>query len=549
MGTPVTSKQWVSSCYCRGKFRDACLVKEKQVTIDSDTKKVLHVKNIIRPIVDPKRRVFITKNECRTYKYKKETELLSNVDTYTVCNRTLVDDLKKILGYSKYHRASLRELCNSPYIYGADVSIESLVRTAYIKKMKHPIVPLTVGTFDIETSVLGDDRINAVTFIADKKVYTAVLDDFMWKFDEHGKKTKATIKDIYSLAQELLKPYIDEHQFTFEIKCFTEELDLIRWIFDKIREKEPDYIGIWNLGYDVPKIIERIKFYGEDPADYFCDPSVPKDIRVCEYREDLKPVQHIVDKWNWFHCSSKSQFVDLMLLYARIRKVKAKEPSYSLDAITTKVLGVGKLKFTGIGGHYEMQTKRFIEYVVYNIFDSMLLTLMEWKNNDCTSLYYLSGNSPLSDYAKQSVMLKNAYSDYCLSKGRVFATTGKNMKGPYDHLFEKIGGAVLKADNTKDIGVHCIVEKPWYEALLMLMCSDEDFSQIYPSFKSGYGISKETKLATVLEIIGYKKMDVEQLMGGIANPEENAVWIGHKFFGLPDYTEMRQLAEMHFQHY
>lgn len=549
MGTQITSNQWISSCYCRGEYRDAVLVKEKQVTIDSDTKEILKTKNIIRPIIDPKRRIFVTKNEYRTHKYKKETELLSNVEAYTVCNRTLIDDIKKILGYSKYHRAGLRELCNSPYIYGADVSIESLVRTSYIKKMKHPIVPLTVGTFDIETSVLGDERINAVTFIANKKVYTAVLDDFMWKFNDKGKKTKATANDIHILAQKLLKPYIDEHNFTFEIKCFTEELDLIRWIFDAIHKEEMDYIGIWNLGYDVPKIIERIEFYGENPADYFCHPSVPKDIRVCKYHEDLKPVQHITDKWNWLHCSSKSQFVDLMLLYARIRKVKAKEPSYSLDAITNKVLGVGKLKFTGIGGHYEMQSTRFVEYVVYNIFDSMLLTLMEWKNNDCTSLYYLSGNSPLSDYAKQSVMLKNAYSEYCLGKGKVFATTGKNMKGPFDHLFEKIGGAVLKADNTKDIGVNCIIEKPWYEALLMIMCSDEDFSQIYPSFKSGYGISKETKLATVLEIIGYKKMDVEQLMGGIANPEENAVWIGHKFFGLPDYTEMSQLAQMHFQHY
>lgn len=68
-----------------------------------------------------------------------------------------------------------------------------------------------------------------------------------------------------------------------------------------------------------------------------------------------------------------------MLLYNRVRKVNSKEPSYSLDAISNKEVGEGKLKFDNIGGHYEMQTTRFVEYVVYNIMDAILIQLMEWK--------------------------------------------------------------------------------------------------------------------------------------------------------------------------
>lgn len=188
----LTSKQWISSCYAMTESGTAIVVHEKEVTIDKTTHDIKNVKNNLRLIKDPKRRVYVTKPQFRNHKYKKETEFLDRTDCYTIEDRYAVEHLKKILDINPYKRMSLMEVCDSPYIYGADVSMESLVRQRYIHNAQHQIVPITTGAFDIEKSVLGDDQINCITFIAEENIYTAVHNSFMWKYDANGKKHKAT---------------------------------------------------------------------------------------------------------------------------------------------------------------------------------------------------------------------------------------------------------------------------------------------------------------------------------------------------------------------
>jgi len=54
-------------------------------------------------------------------------------------------------------------------------------------------------------------------------------------------------------------------------------------------------------------------------------------------------------------------------------------------------------------------------------------------------------------------------------------------------------------------------------------------------------ISKETKLATVLEIHGFSKAAINDFFGHYTNVFENSVMLGHKYFGLPDYEIMTKL--------
>lgn len=540
----ITSNQWINSVYIKNPNANAVIVKEKQVTIDQETQKVLSVKNNLNYIKNPKRKVYVTKPQFRTHKYKRDYEQLDKVDTYVVEDRYMVDELKKILNLPKYEFMSLRKICNSPYVYNADVSIETLVRTRYEEQKKHDIVPITTGALDIETSLLGCDRINIITFIAEREVYTAVLDDFLWKYVDN-KRVKATIDDVYALINTILKPYLDEYKFNIHVTVFENELDLIRWIFSKIHTEEMDFIGIWNMGFDIPKILERIKVYGVDPEDICCHPSVPKEYRICKFAEDKRKVAHIVEKWHWFYCTDKSQFIDSMTLYARIRKSDAKEPYYSLNAISTKEIGKGKLVFQE-GSHHEMQQYHFVEYIVYNIVDAMLIQMMEWKNHDITGMYRLTGYSSLSDFSKQTVMLKNKFYKFCLDHGNVYASTGEDMSGPYDDILSKNGGAVLKAGLVKEMGLHAIIERPNIESMIIPIAADFDYKAMYPNFKSAYGLSKETKLLTIVALDNDEP--IEPLMGGIADPQNNAVWIGNQYFGLPDYEEWEKIADEAFFH-
>lgn len=573
MGTPITARQWIHSCYVRNNFGNNMIVKEKIVTIDSDTSDVLEVRNRLtvndNALLNPKRRIFVTKPQFRNHKDKKETEEMNKVDMYICDDRYLVDDLKQILGYPEYKKVGLRELCNSPFIYNADVSMEALVRMKYNNSRAHATAPITFGGFDIESSVLGCKRINVITFITNGTIYTAVLDDFMWRY-ENGHKKKAYRNDIYEAITKYLGeflpdgklritlPYPDgaktvDYNLNLEI-CDT-ELECIYWIFEKIHKEETDFIGIWNIDYDIPKIVDRLNYYGVRPEDVFSHPSVPDRWKHFHYIRDKKNTQHIADKWHWLYCTSMSQFVDSMLLYARIRKTDKKKPTYKLDFIATEELGFGKMTFGDSeisqysADHHKMQSEYFCEYVVYNIQDALLEVLMEEKNHDTTAMWNLTGDSPLSAFSKQSVMLRDNYYKFALAHNRVFATTGKDMTGPYDHLLGKVGGAVLRADLCKDIGTNCVIERPDYESMILVCVSDVDYKAIYPSYKSGYGISKETKLSTTVAIEGVPTELIEPLFGGIANPVENAVWIGHDYFGLPNYAEMAELAKDEFFKY
>lgn len=538
--TMLTSAQWINSVQIKSDIKNTVIVKTKLVTIDKNTREVLKVKNKFDIIDNPKRTIYVTKPQYRTHKYKRDVESLEHVDAYVVEDQHMVDDLKKILGHKPWERLSLTDLCDSPYIYNADVSMEVLIRDRYISNQKHDIIPLKIGSFDIETSVLGDDQVNCITFIAEKKIYTAVLSGFMWKF-KGNQKVKATVDDIYKQIHKDIQPYLDKYGFEVMVREFDKEMDLLRWIFAQIHREEADFICIWNMGFDIPKILERLKFHNVTPEEIFCSPSLAPENKVCYFKEDKRKTQHITEKWHWFYCTSMSQFVDSMGLYARIRKAKSKEPSYTLDAISTKEVGSGKLKFNE-GSHYEMQTKRFVEYVVYNMVDAILLMLMEWQNHDISQMMKLTDSSKYADFNKQTVMLKNIYYKFCLDRGYVFATTGKHMVGPYDDRFVKRGGAVLKADLVKGIGINAIKERPDYESMIVPVGADLDFKAYYPSTQSMYGISKDNKLCTLVGIEGgYTYDQIEALCGGIASPQANAVWIGHDYFGLPSYEEWDNL--------
>ena len=573
MGKLITSKQWTHGCYVKTPDKYVMVVKEKAVTIDEDTREVVSVKNRLTfddpSLVNPKRTIYVTKPERRNHKYKKETEERKNVDLYHVEDRRLIDELKAILRIPQWQRAKLRTLCNSPYVYNADVSMEALVRMKYNQTKKHPITHFTVGGLDIETSMLGDGQTIVISYVHENTIFTAVLDEFMYHLVD-GKRKRARRDDIYVQIRSLLGHMPDqnhvvvttkdkkgndvEHIYELHLEILEKEQDMILWIFDKLHINETDFVGIWNIDYDIPQLIKRLEYYGIDPVEVFSHPSVPKGLRYMRYHQDKKKTQHIADKWHWLHSTSMTQFVDMMLLYARIRKAKRKKSSYKLDAIAKEELGFGKLSIGDDDDdrpmdHPKMQREQFPAYVAYNIQDVILLSLMEKKNHDIVAMWNLTGDSPLSDFSKQSVMLKNGYYKFALDNGRVFATTGEDMTGPFDHLLGKVGGAVLRADLCKDIGTNCIAERPDLETMILVFASDLDYKAIYPSFKSGYGISKETKLSTTVEIedvrTGGKKNvhDIEALYGGLANPKENSVWIGHDFFGLPNYEEMAMLVE------
>lgn len=541
--------QYVHSCYGtkRNKANDVIgdyiVVNEKNV----DTNK-----SRLRVIKNPTRQMWVTKPPFRNHSDKKEFSPLRELQPVFCKNTDSAPALANALGQYHSKWMNVRNISDSPYVYGSDIDIEVITKLDYRKKCPDLPTEYNVGSLDIETSVVGNDRsINLITYIdGSRKVYTAILRSFLKNgetIDTIKERSRTHINGVVDQFKErvlnkktgeTLADYIAERPFNVHYKICETELELIEWTFKQIHINKPDFIGIWNMQFDVGYMIDRLKFLGVNPADVMCHPEVPKEHRVCELRLDKTKVDHFTDRWDWLHISGYTQFVDNLALYSRLRKVKGRDIFYTLDYIANKELGAGKLKIGSGKSHFVMQTRYFLDYIGYNVIDTILLHLMEELNTDLMSLLGLIDVSLLRDFAKQTVQLKNAFFDYCLSKNCVPGSVGRTtMAKPHDEMIHNIGGTVLSPDNAFGTGVSILEEHDGKTMHHRAVC-DIDVSSEYPNLQRAFNIARETKLSTIVAISGHVTTDIEDYCANVVAPDTNAVYVCSKFYGLPDHGEV-----------
>ena len=549
---------FIHSCYMRQKDFDVVCVNEKIATKnDDDTYKF---ENHLAFIENPKRSYYIHQSRYRNYKYKIEYVPKDQCDEYICYNKDLESDLKNKMNIFSNKFVSMTELCASPYVYGADVPIEVLVKIKYLNALKdvHILPPITFGALDLEASVLGGDEIIISSYCFDNIVYCNVLDRFLYKPTDKKNKDgnpiteKANIDDIYECIYKEIGDYLERFNLKVKVQVVNSELKLIKNTLNHIHDSKADFCGTWNMPYDIPKLLSRLEYHKVDPSDVFCHPDVPKKYRYARYHIDRSKVAHFTDSWDWFHCAGYTQHIDSMRLYARMRKVAGREPSYRLGAISQKEIGHGKLDLENT--HYHNQKYNFLYYIAYNIVDAANVWLMEMKNHDVTSMHQLVSYSRLEDFSKQSVMLKNDFYKYCLDNGCISGTIGSSMGTDFDNMLNKLGGTVLPPYLAKDMGLTCIKERPNLHTLVNIFIKDEDASSMYPNTMIGFNLSKETNRATIVKLFKpqeqsdgtseYKEMNppsIEELFLSMIAPTENALLVGNKFFNLPTPEELINL--------
>ena len=543
-------------------------------------------------IEDPDVTVYVTKPQFRTNTIKKECVDKRECDVYK-CKMSRVDEVlynainnpgkfKPVYGY-----IHPKKLLSSPYVYAADIEYGTRLKYAY-NKVNGGRSPLgfNVGHLDIETDVTGSDKVILITFMnGNGETYVAVLKEFFTRgmpldvsskteelkkqeeefinkrkaeFDRLWKKTEREFRG--KLNDEVLEIYDKADQVKIHLKvCDTEEM-VIRWMFEQIHNCKPDFITVWNLDYDVPYILNRLNFLNIDPTEIFCHPEVPKKWRMCKYHHDKgKKDSHITDLWHWLHCTDYSSWIDSMCLYGRLRKAKGRESSYKLNDIGAKEIGAGKLEFGNDEGHYEMQMRHQVEYSVYNVVDVLILRVMELKNKDVLNMVKLSGDSLPSDFNHESIKLKNSFYVQLDGINMVPGSVGDPLDQPFDKFIDNRGGAVLDPDRSfKSIAVLCLIETDDIGRVSRFVV-DLDVKALYPSTDIAMNITRETKLATVLNIdntqrVGKKieiddiRLDPEQVPG-LKNIDVNswflaAIYVNSnafrvaKTFNLPSFDEV-----------
>ena len=393
---------------------DYHLVKETLHFADGTTKpNVRFVKDYLRPF-------WVTSPHKRDHVQKKESEAVDNLVAYKCTQSDLRMKVSYALGKGGYGR-DIKELSESPYLYGTDISSTVLIKHDYSLKWPETSSPYTTMPLDSETDVVrGTDDTIIVTTISNNVLYTLVLDWFVDGYDDPEKHYRNAVA-------KHLQEDLDELGITSVFKIFKTPAEIIDYAFKIAHKDLPDFVAIWNIDYDIPRFLNQLKKYKVDPKDVFSDPKLPPELRFCKYKEGsrkkrtasgaIKPKKPS-EQWHSLHTPAGFYVIDAMCTYRFLRLGDQELKDYGLDAVLSLNLGERKMKFSfadgysGLEWHKFMQENYPFEYMCYAGADVTRMLKLERKTGDLAT--NISTNSGYSDFADFSLSTKRFSDDFGL---------------------------------------------------------------------------------------------------------------------------------------
>ena len=339
------------------------------------------------------------------------------------------------------------------------------------------------------------------------------------------------------------------------------EVDIVKETIAKAHEWKPDFLEIWNINFDMPKIIKACERAGVNPKDIFSDPAVPKEYRFFKYKEGTKIKKmasgkessiNMADQWHTVMTPASFYVIDGMCVYRKLRVQKGELPRYGLDYVLDKEkTGVRKLNFKPAENfrdgfwHEFMQEHHPIEYVVYNVFDCIAMEILDEKILDLA--YDVPESCSHSDYWDFSSQPKRTVDElhhYLIeSVGGVIGTTAETLKTDLDKLAPPNTDLIvnLKAHLITEEGLKCLAEFPDAITRIYLFCFDLDVSAAYPSNTMTMNVSKETNRRILCRVEGKTEFEMRMNTINFSGGHTNSVEFATAMFDLP---QMRQVLDI-----
>lgn len=423
----------------------------------------------LRIIKDYKKPFWITKLHNQKHKQKKESENLDNLNKFYATESGMGREAAMRLGSRYIGRTALRDVRDDPYIYGLDISAKAYIKKMYMDKFTDN-TPYDVCVLDIEEDMIKRQVIVMTITMRDKS-YSTILNTWVKGGDETVKK----INQIYDKHVPKI-PYVNaiKREYAF----FDTEIEMVKALFVKLHSWEPDLVEVWNIGYDIPRIVKICEDNEVAPKDVFSDPFLPKEYRHFIYKEGqthklteagkFKPMD-LHEQWHTVDTPASFFIVDGMSAYYYIRQGGKKVPTgYSLDSILNKELGkdLKKLKFEDgkaeklikLAWHNYMVKNLPLEYIVYNNYDTIAPLLLDDKTKDLqVTLPILSGYSAYDIFHSGPKKIVEGLHFFAMERGVVLGSK-PNVTEDDKLLGLKDWIVLLPSYRVKQNGMQCVSE-------------------------------------------------------------------------------------------
>ena len=219
---------------------------------------------------------------------------------------------------------------------------------------------------------------------------------------------RALVRDTVGGWKKEKKYGLDKFDYQFLFYDEDKELDLIRDLFRLINTYQPDFVLAWNMAFDIPYIIQRIKNLGGDPTEIMCHPDF--EHKIAEYYIDTFHQSDFEARGDYANISSYSFYMCQMIQFASRRKGQSAYIQFGLDYIGNAIAGVKKLDYSHITTNIgELPWLNYKIFVLYNIVDTVVQYVVEFVTGD---IDYVAGKALMNNtrYAKahrQTVYLFN----------------------------------------------------------------------------------------------------------------------------------------------
>lgn len=520
-----------------------------------------------RIIKDMKRSFGLTKEAYRNHKEKKPYEDAKKVQMHQCYQWDLANSISKALGRGATD-LPLKQVCRNPYVYGADIGLGALVKHQYETRFPDTFTQYKVSVFDIETDVVNEDNLNVPIMASlsfKNKSYTFVVRSFF-----SGESDADILAGLKASAHKHIGSILKERNLEPEFEIVNHPADGFVKLFAKAHEWKPDWITGWNsLGFDYQVVVDTLERAGINPADVMCDPSVPKEYRNIYYfpgkthatkmgkdGEKSKRALANYEKWPFVEAPASFRWADSMCAYYYLRTAAGKELNYKLDTISRKILdGIGKLEFQAAAGfhgkelHEFMQTNYKYEYVVYNLFDCIVVEMMDEKTKDLSiSVPSFCGLSDYDDFISQPNRIAEAMHFDTAERGQIWGTTSDQMRTEIDDNLQDLSDWIimLPTELVAQNGKAMFKELPKLLSYVRTSTNDIDVEGAYPT---GTVIQNVDQMTTWMEMtmiegldrLEYRRIAVNLAAGGAIN---NAGELARMLYKAPDtITLMKDFAE------
>jgi hypothetical protein len=534
-----------------GSENDLLVVKEYAHMPDGTT-----VPNL-RLIHNYKRPFWVTRPGNRNHEDKKEWEDLNKLQKFESTQVALGKNIARALGRAPTAKGDLRMLMRNQYLYGCDISTPTLAKRRYMDQWPTAISHNLVAALDSETDMIrGHEEIIMLSLTQRDKIKLVVVEEFMEGVADPIGSIHAAFEKYLGDASSDLGDLIRKRNLKLDVELVKNAGECAHRIIQTAHEWQPDIISIWNINFDLPKMIKALEKYGFDLAATFSDPRVPDPFKYFKYKEGKAQkvtasgksmALHPAEQWHTVFTPASFYFLDSMCVYLKLRIAKGKEASYSLDYILNKHLGIRKLKFKeadhlqGPNWHVFMQKNYKAEYCIYNIFDSISLEMLDEKITDLRQM--ISSMCEHSEFHRFPSQPRRTCDDlhfFALENGKVAATTSDKMEDELDQFVVPLTDWIvtLPSHMVFDDGLKVIEELPKVSTLMRAHVADLDVEGTYPNVEIIANISKETTSKELSQIRGVE-LPVQRAIGiHLSGGHVNAVEICQNVYKAPSFDTM-----------